>query len=152
MQSMQVPTGANMQQPGPTVFAEQSTDLIVAIAAAIGTVASLALAILNRMGLFKQKEALTDAAKYAITFSNKISEDKENIRALADVIYQITPDEKKQALDQAGLNMEEITKQILATEKQLKRLKPIVVAKIGDSRADPDTDANLPREDTVKSA
>jgi multidrug resistance efflux pump len=103
------------------------------------------------MGLFKQKEALTDAAKYAITFSNKITEDKEKIRALADFIYQITPDEKKQALDQARLNMEAITKEILATEKQLKRLKPIVVAKIGDSRADPDTDPNLPREDTVKS-
>jgi hypothetical protein len=151
MQSMQVPTGSNMQQPGPTGFAEQSTGLIVAIATAVGTVASLALAMLNRMGLFKQKEAITEAAKYAITFSNKISEDKENIKTLADVMYQLTPDEKKQALEQAGLNMEKITKEILATEKQLKRLKPMVVAKIGDSRADPDTDPNLPREDTAKS-
>jgi hypothetical protein len=151
MQSMQVPTGTNMQQPGPTGFAEQSTGLIVAIATAVGTVASLALAMLNRMGLFKQKEALTEAAKYAITFSNKISEDKENIRTLADVMYQLTPGEQKKALEQAGLNMEKITNEILATEKQLKRLKPMVVAKIGDSRADPDTDPNLPREDTAKS-
>jgi hypothetical protein len=45
--------------------------------------------------------------------------------------------------------MERISKEILATESQLKRLKPVVVAKIGNSRADPDTDNDLPREDTV---
>jgi hypothetical protein len=43
IQPMQIPTGPNIQQPGTTGFAEQSTDLIVAIAAAVGTVASLAL-------------------------------------------------------------------------------------------------------------
>ena len=147
---VQVPTGPNIQQPGPTGFAEQSTDLVVAIAAAVGTVASLALAVLNRMGLFKQKEALTESAKYAITFSNKITEDKEKIRALADAVYQIAPEDKKQVLDQVGIKMEGITKEILATEAQISRLKPSVVAKIGDPRADPDTDPNLPRENTVK--
>jgi hypothetical protein len=136
---------------GPTgpIFAEQATNLTTGIATIVGTIAALALAILNRTGLFKNKEAITEVAKTTLTVSNKIIEDKERIKTLAEVMYKLTPEEKKQVLDEAGINMERISKEILATESQLKRLKPVVVAKIGNSRADPDTDNDLPREDTV---
>jgi hypothetical protein len=136
---------------GPTgpIFAEQATNLTTGIANIVGPIAALALAILNRTGLFKNKEAITEVAKTTLTVSNKIIEDKERIKTLAEVMYKLTPEEKKQVLDEAGINMERISKEILATESQLKRLKPVVVAKIGNSRADPDTDNDLPREDTV---
>jgi hypothetical protein len=78
MQQPSIPTGANLENQPSGNFANQTTELIVAIAAAVGTVASLALAVLNRMGLFKNKEAVTEVAKTALTFSNKLVERQRN--------------------------------------------------------------------------
>ena len=64
---VQVPTGPNIQQPGPTGFAEQSTDLVVAIAAAVGTVITSTRSI-EQDGIIQTERSIDRISKICYNF------------------------------------------------------------------------------------
>jgi hypothetical protein len=125
-------------------FATSLTALITAIASVVGSIAGIVLAMLARVGTFKNKDAVTEVAKTALTFAQKTVDQQDQIKKAIDVGYKLSPQETQRILDAQNLSLDKLKNEVEAAHAQINRLKPMVVLKAG-ADSDPDRDANLPR-------
>jgi hypothetical protein len=126
-----------------------SVALVIAITTAIGTVGALVASIsakIKQVSHSQRIDKIADEAQsigqLATAFAQKTAEQQDELKTVADVITNLSPDAKKLLEDQQK-NMEYWRDRANAADQQIKRLLPLVP---GDAQAN--NIPNLPRENT----
>ena len=135
-----------------TSTSESLSQLINSVALLLGVIAPLIVSGLAYVKSKSQDPKINEAietgihvGQMATTISNKALEDKQSIKALVELGLKAAPDEVQQAIDEKKALIDKLTKQIQATEAQIKRIAPMI-----PGQANADTIPNLPREKDFK--
>jgi hypothetical protein len=134
--------------PVPTTAAGSLSESINAIAVLIGVIAPLIIALLAYLKAKTQdpkiQKAIDDATHVgllATATANKAVENKQHIREALEVAVALAPEDAKKVLADNKAKIDQLTREIQATEAQIKRLVPFI-----PGEANADTIADLPRE------
>ena len=147
-QSNQAPSGVVPVVPVPTTVAGSIGESINSVAVLIGTIAPLIIALFAYMRTKTQdpkiQKAIDDATSVAIlatTTANKTLENKQHIREALEVGIALAPEDARKALEANKAKIDQLNREIQATEAQLKRIVPLI-----PPEANADRIADLPRE------
>jgi hypothetical protein len=148
-QSNQVPSSSVVPVvPVPTTVSGSISESINSFAILIGTIAPLIIALLAYMRTKTQdpkiQKAIDDATSVAIlatTTANKTLENKQHIREALEVGVALAPEDARKALEANKAKIDQLNREIQATEAQLKRIVPLI-----PPEANADRIADLPRE------
>jgi hypothetical protein len=142
-------TYAQQQNNSNTSGLSQSlSELINSLALLIGVVAPLIISGLAYLKAKSQDPKIRAAAdtgiyvgRLATATSNKALENKQTLKELIDFSLKIAPEEANKMLLEKKNLVEQLNKEIQATQAQIKRLTPMIPGK-----ANADTISDLPRE------
>jgi len=100
--------------------------MIVAVASIIGTAGAVLHTLSQRGQQNEQKKALGAAADVMKDFSGHMIQSKEDIKSLAEVTYNMLPDQAQKIVNQQNVRLAELTKKLEAAQTQLSKLPPVL--------------------------
>jgi hypothetical protein len=145
---------------GTTDTATSVANIINSVALIIGVIVPLIVSGAAYVKSKSQDPRIKDAADTAISVgriatatANKALENKKHIKEVLEVGLALAPEQAKRVLAENKEKIDQLNKEILATEAQIKRLVPYIpnqmVDRLGPANADSIQD--LPREPLVAS-
>jgi len=100
--------------------------MIVAVASVLGTVGAILHTFSQRGQMNNQKAALQSAADVMKDFSSHMIQSKEDIRSLAEVTYNMLPDQAQKIVNQQNIRIANLTEKLEAAQTQLSRLPKVL--------------------------
>jgi len=100
--------------------------MIVAVASIIGTAGAVLHTLSQRGQMNNQKAALQSAADVMKDFSGHMIQSKEDIKSLAEVTYNMLPDQAQKIVNQQNIRISELTAKLEAAQTQLSRLPKVL--------------------------
>ena len=145
------------EQPGATTTgaatappdtASSLAAIVNSVSVIIGVIVPLIISGAAYMKSKSQDPRIQEAADTAINvgristaIANKAVENKKHIKELLEVGIALAPEDAKRLLDQNRARIDQLSREIQATEAQIKRLVPYI-----PGQANADTIPDLPRE------
>lgn len=110
--------------PTTTDIATTITALIIAIGGLMGTVATILRTAGQRKELSSHQAGLRDAADRLDELSQHMISSKEDIKSLAEVTYEFSPDQAKQIVNKQNIRIAELTKKLEDANVKLGKIPP----------------------------
>jgi len=102
------------------------TALIVSIGGMLGAVAAIMQSIGQRKELSKHGAALQQAASYLDDVGKHIVSSKEDIKSLAEITYDMSPEKAQQIVNQQNVRLQELTKKLQDAQEKLTKVPPAI--------------------------
>jgi|SRR5215467_4889882 len=110
--------------PSSADIATTITALIVAIGGALASVATILKTAADRKELSGHKIGLQQAAARLDDLGQHMISSKEDIKSLAEVTYEFSPEKAQQIVNQQNIRLQELTKKLEDANEKLKKVPP----------------------------
>jgi hypothetical protein len=115
----------------PVVVATNTTTasfqaLILAVASIMGTVGAILHTLSQRGELKNHKAALQSASDFISDISTHVIQSKEDIKTLADVTYQMLPEEAAKIVNAQNVRIVELTKKLQLAQEQISKIPGVL--------------------------
>jgi chemotaxis protein histidine kinase CheA len=129
-----------IMQAASQSFSSSTTELILAISALVGVVATILTSVAAFMKAGRAKDVATAAGQAGTLGAQKTVEFADRIRNILAAGYNLSPEEAKTAADRVVPEMDKLTQQIKTGTEQVRVVKDNLPI---EARAD---SVNMPRE------
>ena len=108
----------------PTVESFQA--MIIAVASIMGTIGAILHTLSQRGELKNHKAALQSVADVFKNVDEHIVDSKEDIKTLAEVTYNMLPEQAEKIVNAQNVRISELTKKLEAAQSQLSKIPPVL--------------------------
>jgi hypothetical protein len=112
--------------PTTTDIGTTITALIVAIGGMLAAVATIIQRLGDRKELSAHKEAIHQVSNRLSDVGQHLISSKEDIKSLAEITYDFSPDKAKELVNQQNVRLQELTKKLEDAQAKLSKVPDVI--------------------------